>query len=312
MADASYINTAISNFKSITGYSIGLFLLKADDFFAQDFQNIENYYNGSTNNPNIISFRRLYNLISEHKKIIDLYKVYKNLFKYNYDWDLLDNIETIGSQLLTTSNLSKFLRSTRTKGSFLNKLQGNAIVSKYGTLETIVNNQIDNVRYDDLWTDLAFLNDLKEEDYGIGVNKNINIPLQQLAGIFLNSVVDNPIGERLYGLDMSKKFKFIDDDIQVLSYKETAAQSFEILANFKKGDNPQYRSLGVESKVIGTGYMASIRVPLMIRQMKEVFQSDDSFVDFSITKVAKVNDSLNIEFQANTVYGVLYSGNKII
>lgn len=133
------VQTAIEIFQNKTGYKLDEYLLRINDFFQSDFQRIYDWYSGLSKKPNVNSFKNMYTLIVESGIVLNLFYQNRNEFSKTYFWDLLEQLENINIKLITTSNLSKLLRSTRTKSGYSGKLSTDYTTRKYDTLEDVIN-----------------------------------------------------------------------------------------------------------------------------------------------------------------------------
>lgn len=305
MADSG-IRIAIDEFTRFTGYDLSNYLVRVDTFFTKNQPKIFNWYKGITDTPDADSFKSLFLILNESSKVLLLFDNNKGSFDNKfYFFELLENLELIDNKLLTTLNLSRLLRSVRTINSYKSKIESDYVMKKYDTLESIQNQNVSPNDFDNKWWDLALRNDLSEEEYDIEGGDEIKIPLDLQSNIFLTSVVDNMIGDRMYGKDIQRKLKFENDDLKTLSYKETAEQSVEIFLETKIGTVPENPTLGYEEDLVVGTTKASISLPVLKRQLNSIFNTDDSFSSFSIKKIEIKQDALYVEFEVNTVRGEL-------
>jgi len=301
---SDYRQISIDEFKRITQFDLSQYMIRVDYFFNNNYTNIHNWYAGETNKPDTNSFKLLNRLIYESDNISNLVTQNKNRFDKAYFWDLLENLEDLKEQLITTTNLSKLLRSIRTKNSYQSSLEVNYTLNKYETLESVQRNKISLTNFDDDWINIAMRNDLSEEDYDTEGGKQITLP-SGFSSLFLQSVVDNLIDDKLYGLDFNRKITFKDEDIEVLDYKQTALQSLEILISITKGSVPESPLSGIsEDLVVGTN-RSQLSLPILQRQLKGLFSTDDTFMDFQINSIDIESDALFMSFSVNTVRGEL-------
>jgi len=111
------------------------------------------------------------------------------------------------------------------------------------TLESIERDRIGNSDWQNSWANLALKNDLREEDYtpegGFLIKANFDFVASDFR---INAIVDSPIGDRVLGLDIANKIEFDvnEQDLVVLSPKDTFTQNANNLLNLRKGDNPEF------------------------------------------------------------------------
>lgn len=308
------LNT-IDRFKYYTRYDIEIFLQLYSYFIQNNLQSIVQFFEDSINNPNKESFDFLESMMTEIAKIKILIKLNKNSFHQIDDWELLDFLEGIDTKLQTINNTDKWTRSSRTQNSW----SGNVIQTTYTlrddqTLEQVSEDVYGGSTSQDDWMRIAIENDLSESDYQVKGGNRINITKQNASSpnYFLNSIIDNLVGQKLYGIDINKKLGFTNNDLNVLNYNDTVVQSVLILVSVKKGDNPEFNSLGVDPKLaVGASY-GSLKFSSIIRQLQQVFTTDDSLRNFSVTNVSYNNGVLTISYRVDTFYNLTYNSTTSI
>ena len=180
------------------------------------------------------------------------------------------------------------------------------------TMESISQNILQDLDSDDDWTKIAIQNDLKEVDWDIDGGTKLTLFREKFIQNFVTSVIDNMVGENIYGLDIQKKFEFLDDDLKVLNYKDTVFQTVNILANLKKGDIPEFKSLGVNAGLYVGSNIANLAYGSIVREITKTFASDDLFINFQIKEIKLKEDSFFINFQVETKYKLLVQSTALI
>ncbi len=123
----------------------------------------------------------------------------------------------------------------------------------------------------------------------------------------MSGVVDNiDTAEKTYGKDIDRNIAFENDDLIVLSYKDTFFQSMKILMDLRKGDDPAFPERGLDVKNILGGSLAGISYPIIFRQLADNFATDDGFKSFSITDVKRQQDGVYIEFKVESRAGEVF------
>ena len=291
-------------FENLTKYPIGSYFLGIDSFFKNDKQNIISYYSGDIDLLNNNSFNNLSFLINETRNLFSVFSLNKKkLTNYKW-WILINQVEQIDTTLLLIDNASKWLRSTISRGNFNPNPEVDIPFNQGQTLETIERNILGSVNWDDTWSDLALKNDLREEDYtsngGFLLKANFNYTLNNFK---INSIVDNPVGERILGVDINKKLQFEGNDLSVLLPKETFTQNVKILINLRKGDNPEFFDQGINPKLVVGSNVNNITYPILFRQLSILFKADDTIGSFNITTINRKQDAVFLEFEVSSRLG---------
>ena len=247
-------------------------------------------------------------MLHESTKCLSKFVEIKNRFNLKfYHFELLEKIEIVNTQLVKCLWLSKLLRSTRSANSYKSKLEVDYVMKRYETLESVQKDQIQFANFDNDWWTLAIKNDLSESDYDNKGGQNLKLPLNFKAGQFLTSVVDNPVGEKLYGRDIKRKLTFADDDLETLNYNDTVLQSLDVFLETRLSTVPEFPKLGYNESLVTGSTKGTASISVLRRQLLNIFNTDDSFDDFKITKLEFDKDALIFDFEINTVRGVSIS-----
>ena len=298
------VNKAIEEFQLLTDFNVSEFLIKVEQFFTNDHPKIVNWYSGSTDQPDSQAFKNLFMMLIESTQCLSIYSEVQTNFDLKfYHFELLEQFENVHVQLTKCLWLSKFLRSTRTRNSYKSKIELDYVMKKYETLEKVQRKQIRNKNFDNDWWELALRNDLSEEDYNHEGGTDLKLPVEYKAGTYLTSVVDNPIGDKMYGIDIKRKLTFSDNDLETLNYNDTVLQSVDIFMETRLGTTPEFPNIGFNESLVTGTTRGTIGLPVLQRQLLNIFRTDDTFTDYKITNLEFNKDAFILEFEINTVRG---------
>lgn len=296
------LENTIEIFQNKTNFPLADFLVEANSFFSNEFNDIVNFYSGNKNTLDRSQIKKL-NSLSE--KAIYLQRIFRdNKSKFNTVdfWELLDIIEDIKVKLSTSQNMSKYLRSTINNS--VDKKNGfvfDTILENQETLEDINLKKLKNT-YEEDWFDIALENDLKEIDWDISGGKELKLRKKIFQSDLVTSMIDNTVGEKIYGRDIKKKLTFEDDDLKSLDYKETVNQTVEILASLNKGDIPEYREIGIPIGLYKGSNFSRLNYSSIVRELNKNFSTDDLFSNFNILEMEYKEGDLYIKYEVNTKY----------
>lgn len=297
-------------FSKFIRYNVETFIDLYSIFVDNHQKNIQNYFEIPNYQPNADSFDFLSKMIFEYKKMSDLIKINRKRFTKLDDWELLDFLDDIGVSLDTINQTSKYVRSNKTPNSWRStSISYNHLLEQHETIEDITVSELGSNNPNNDWINVALANNLLETDYGVDGGVNVEVVKSKTFGskFTLNSVVDNLIGEKLYGIDISKKFSFQDNDLYVLSYKNTFLQSVGILIVLEKGDIPEFRNLGRSTGFIGSNLNA-FDYKTLIRDLNAVFNTDDTIANFNVNDFKVSQADLFVEYSVNSFYNINYKG----
>lgn len=303
----------IERFENVTGFTVTDYLQSYVDFVEFDQPNIVAYYSGVVAKPKSSSFAELDRLLKQATIFNSSIRLNAARFESAEDWDFLERIEDVRVKLWSVDQASKWLRSAITRNSFNPNPEQDYSLMQNQTLENVSQDVEGSSDPQNDYIRIAIRNDLNEEKYTPdgGVLLKVNISSGG-ATIVINSVVDNLVGEKLYGLDLAQKFTFVDNDLQVLTYKETIIQAINILANLRQNDNPEFPTQGLRQNIIVGTNRNSLLFPVLFRQMANTFKQDDTLASFAITNISFESDVLRLEYQVQTKYGEIFKNSATI
>ena len=286
----------LEEFTSITGFDVLNYFNDFETFIKTDYNSISDYFSGNTENINTKSFDNLNKLLKSNDEAFYTFTQFKDRL-YNLKWwDLMLQLEEIDSSLLTIKNLSKWLRSSKTNTSYSKNQEIQLGLNQSQTLENLNKDVLLEKDYQNSWVDSAIRNNIKEEDYDFEGGNLLSVSFSNSGQVVVNGVVDNISGENILGIDLDKKTAFENNDLKVLSYSNTFLQSILILSSLKTNDNPYLANNGVDSKSIVGSNINLINLPLIFRQISEVFSTDDTIDRFSLSEVVREQDGLFAKF----------------
>lgn len=296
------LENTIEIFQNKTNFPLADFLVEANSFFSNEFNDIVNFYSGNKNTLDRSQIKKLNSLSEKAIYLQRIFRDNKNKFNTVDFWELLDIIEDIKVKLSTSQNMSKYLRSTINNS--VDKKNGfvfDTILENQETLEDINLKKLKNT-YEEDWFDIALENDLKEIDWDISGGKELKLRKKIFQSDLVTSMIDNTVGEKIYGRDIKKKLTFEDDDLKSLDYKETVNQTVEILASLNKGDIPEYREIGIPIGLYKGSNFSRLNYSSIVRELNKNFSTDDLFSNFNILEMEYKEGDLYIKYEVNTKY----------
>jgi hypothetical protein len=300
MAIQDIKNEDFIQFKSLTKKNLKSLFANWAIFFENDYISIQNFYQGKSSSISSEPFNNFYLLKKECKEILDTFSLFAREFE-NLKWvELLETVEKINDRLLTLNKINKWSRSTNKLVGYSGAQQKQYTLNQFDNLEKIALNIQKSGSPQNDWYNIAILNHLEEEDYTSEGGKNLLIELNSTNNNFsIISVVDIIDEDSILGKDLDKNVQFDIEaqDLKVLSGVDTINQAILILVTLKKNDNPDFLDHGLQQGLIIGQNRALLNFPVLIRQLTENFNSDDSLKDFSVKNFEYIEDNLYITFE---------------
>ena len=299
-------------FNTLTNYKLNKFVAEVGDFMKTEYPAIVSFYLGNSDFIDGKLIKKLNSLTEESIKVTAIFSAYKNIMPTVDYWELLDLVEDLRTHLQYAQNVSKYVRSSIIKGKVKAGYVFNYTMSEEETLEDVSRTVSKSADWRNDWAQIGIENDLREVDWDIDGGTELELVDKTFQAGLVTSMIDNTIGDRVYGKDLKKLLEFEDDDLMVLGYKETALQTVEILSTLAKADIPEFPNLGLDANVWKGTNISKINFPLISREMRGVFDTDDLFQDFKVRNIEYVDGDLSIEFEVGTKRGLVVVNNITI
>lgn len=262
---------------------------------------IYSYYSGVTQEPNAEAFGFLSQLENICNSILFKSKTYLKLLNRVGDIDLLLQIEESKIKLKTVRNLSFFLR---TNVGRQNGFTSNYILAKNETLQDVSENILEDIQPVNDWLKIALQNRINEISYrtdgGFVVKLVANT---NLINGSVQSVLGAQIGSEALGKDIDRKIKIENDDLKILSNKETFLQSVDIYINLQKGDAPQYQDYGITAEAVVGQNINSLNFPIVLRELSDILTQDDTIQSFQFGEIEVVSDYFLAKLNVTAITG---------
>lgn len=301
------ISSNIYKFKTVTGYNLQKYLLGVEEFTSNHLSRIVEYYTGGSKNLPSPSIRLLESLRRESQSIDHIININSHRFTTTDWWDLLDLLEDTKLKLDTTNQIPKWGRVSLLL-STLGNTKLDTLLTKGRTVENLVKVSLGSSNEHQDWYDIAISNDLREESYSSNTTTKLRVSIIGSESFSIKSVVDTIDSETIKGKDLDKKLTWSsDNDLKILTPTETFLQSVNILAKLMKGDNPEFTSQGFSKDLIVGQNINSISYPILIRQISELFSTDDTIDTFTVTDISKLKDSISMEVEIQSRSGEMFN-----
>lgn len=301
----------IERFSVKIGYNVATYMDLYSFFIQNNKSKITDYFQNQDVQPDTDSFDFLAKMLIEAIRVDNLIKLHKENMNSIDDWDLLDYIEDIRTSLESINNSSRYLRSSKTQNSWrTTNVTTEYVMAQNETIEDIVGQQLYSQNEDADWVDLAIQNSLTEEDYTPEGGVKLELTKNKKFGkkYFLDSVIDVLVGENVYGKDIYQKLTFEDNDLKVLSPKDTFIQSVGTLVLLKKGDIPEFKNMGVDPR-LGVGSNINVfEYGKILAQLQETIATDDTIREFNVDSLLYDNNgSVYVKYTANSFYNLVFN-----
>ena len=200
------------------------------------------------------------------------------------------------------NKLPKFRRTSLTKRGYQAVVQVSADVGGFRTMEDVAN-VVQNINRDNYnWVDLMLSNDLNEGDWEIDKLTPLNVLINNTVDVVVTTILDQPIGKRIYGKDINRKITFVDNDLDIKIWQDNIEQKCDILLSLKRGDVPENMLFGQNAELTIGVTSKSFSYPELVKNLQNTFLQNDLFQYVEITKFQYENGSMFMYCEIKTKY----------
>lgn len=287
------------NFKekisSIIKFDISQLFSDVVNFYDQYHNMIIQYYTVE----DIEYPKEAFEILKSLSKDVDFVLAKLNFYKGNFSntgyWDILEQLDDIKQKFDLIYIYPKLYKVSFVKLRNQKKKFETYVQKQNETIEQIAN------KFDENWEDLALLNNFKEEDYTNAGGKKFMLRSTITNSITvpqIDAVFDICLGSNTLGKDIPNYFEFDieENDLKVNSPRKTFLYTVKRLFQLVKGSIPEFPSIGIDKGIMsesvkGDGFF----FPILLRQVSETIQTDDTIISFSIDSIEKENDTYLIQ-----------------
>ncbi len=289
-------------FLKITGFDIEDYFRRFTAFITDQSQALINYYSGLVDTMDRDAFAEYKTLLEEADQVIGLFDLNSERFQTVDFWELMDFADEIKVKLETIGNFSKYARSAVSKESFTTNVTVETSLGYNETIEEAMT-RLGSTDRDTDWVDTALTNSIIQEDYTPEGGLVINVTFKNNSKFFIDSVVDNPEGDKIKGKDIATHLEFVDDDLNILGFDDTLDQTLATLTGLEKNDNPEFPGYGVDKSLVVGMTFKTISLPSIIRQIYQTFSTDDIVKQIQITDTTFDQDSIRLDLNISIQSG---------
>lgn len=287
----------VNEFQQVTKFDIYKYFEEYTSFLKKEFPSINLYYSGQISSIDFAKLNKLDELILRSKNLMQLFSTFSNKLSncgfyelMEYCQDLLDTLEKI-------KKLPKYNRVSKTKFGYKSYIQVDGSVGSYRTPEDLaleINSQ--NVDY----VDLILNNELNEKDWEIDeYHPNVRAYIDNKNTVFVPTILEEPILEKVYGKDLNAKIQFDSQDLKIVRYQENVDQKCNILLSITRGSVPEFPAFGRNN--VGTNINMYGYVEL-VKDITEIFQQDPLFLSIKVSEISFTEGSVNVNCEIKTKY----------
>lgn len=300
----------IIEFERVTKYPLLNFLYSYRNFMLDSYSEIDRYFSGivpTIDNKYLIDLK---NMTNECQKVLSYFKNFSNKFNTCGYWELMEMIDQLNTTIEKINKLPKFRRTALTKRGYQPYVQVGTSVGGFRTFEDIANAVSEKNGDNSDWVDLMINNDMEETDWQIDELTNIDVFISNKTDIVVTTILDQPIGDRIYGKDISRVINFIGNDLEIKSGKDNVEQKCDILLNLNRGEVPENMLFGKNQSLFSGVSVKQFMYPALVQDLQNNFLQNDLFESLEVTGFNFVDGDIKVVCNIKTKYD--YSTEKTL
>lgn len=295
------LGIVINEFETVTKYPLKEFLRKYADFMSTGYREINRHFAGETVSVSNEALTALKQLTSECGDVIAQFKNFANKFSTCGYWELMDYLDDLQSTIERINKLPKFLRTSLGKRGYTPSVQVRATVGDGRTIDDVASSVAEINNDNTSWIDLMIQNDLNEGDWSIDKLRGVEVFVNNRSQIVVTTVIDQPVGDRVYGTDIMRKITFQNQDLVLAVKRDNLEQKCVILMELVQGDVPENMLFGKNPLFFGSNVQA-VNFPEMISNLVSNFLQNDLFAAVEVTDIKFEQGTAKIKLAIQTKY----------
>lgn len=292
------IGEIASEFENITKFNLLDYLVKYRDFLQNDYSDVYNYFAGISETIDANKLNKLTDLISKSNDLIRTFHTFAGKLGNVGYWELQRYCQDLRDTLERINKFPKYCRTAKTSRGYKPYVQVEGEIGGLKTMKDFADELGGTVSEEELLLN----NDLQEQDYEIDKLHKVNALVNNSNDIVVTTILEQPIGRKIYGRDIDRKITFKDNDLSVVEYEDNVEQKCQVLLELNKGDVPEYPNFG-KNITLGEG-VANYNYAELMLDLQENFEQDDLFESVRIVDISteSLSGDIQIKVEINTKY----------
>lgn len=291
-----------NEFENITKFELYQYFKDYSDFLQSDYSAVYSYYAGKTESIDNSKLTTLSSLLNRSNNLARIFQEFAGKLGNVGHWELQQYCQDLKDTLERISKLPKYCRTAKTCRGYKPYVQVNEDIGGMKTIQDLADQLGNGITENEL----ILNNDLEESDYEIDKLSTITALVENQTNVVVDTIMEQPIGKRIYGQDINRKICFDDNDLGVVKYEENVEQKADILLEINKGDVPEIPSFG-KTVISGSTYNG-YNYSSLVSELRENFLQNSLFDSVTVTDIDYKNGDLYITVNIQTKY--VYSTTK--
>ena len=293
-----------NEFENITKFGLLDYFTRFRDFMQDDYNDVYNYFAGNSETIDSKKLKTMETLLSDSRNLMRTFQTFSGKLGNVGYWELQQYCQDLEDTLEKISKFPKYLRTAKTTRGYKPYIQVSENIGGMKTIQDLSNQLGDDISEQDI----ILNNDLEEEDYEIDKLSKVNALVNNNVSVIVTTILEQPIGRKIYGRDICRNISFSDNDLSLVEYEDNVEQKCNIIMSLTKGDIPEFPTLG-HNLTVGKN-QNNYNYSELISDLRDAFLQDDLFDSVNVTKIDREFSDYYIVCEIMTKY--VYSTTKNI
>ena len=295
----------VTQFENITKFALLQYFEDYRDFMQNDFSYISKYYYGDTSSIDASHISNFNALRTKSKTLMQQFINFSHRLSNCGFWELQEYCQDLNDVLEKITKLPKYYRTSKTVRGYQPYIQ---VKSNIGGLKTVQDlaQEINSEGVSEI--SLIIDNDLQEKDWNIDKLSSITAFVNNQTDVVVETILEQPIGNQIYGKDINRKITLENNDLAVKKYEDNVEQKCDILLSLERGNIPEMPNFG-KNRLQGTN-MSDYNYTELVKDLQSVFLQNDLFEDIEISDIEYKQGDIFVNCTIKTKYS--YSTQKTL
>ena len=203
----------VMEFENVTKFKLSKYFEDYRDFMQNDFSFLSDYYAGRTESVSTEVIGNFNSLLTRSRNLIQTFKNYSSKLSNCGFWELQQYCQNLNDTLERVSKLPKYNRVVKSVRGYQPYVQVKADIGGMKTPQDLAN-EIDSLGVTE--TTLLLDNDFQEDDWEIDKLSSMKAMINNKSDLVVESIIEAPVGNRVYGKDINKKITIKDNDLSFI------------------------------------------------------------------------------------------------
>lgn len=295
----------VTQFEKITKFALLQYFEDYRDFMQNDFSYLSEYYNGNASSVDASHISAFNALRTKSKNLMQQFINFSHRLSNCGFWELQEYCQNLNDVLEKIPKLPKYYRTSKTVRGYQPYIQVKGNVGGLKTIQDLAQ-EINSDGVSEI--SLIIDNDLQEKDWDIKEMSSITAFVNNQTDVVVETILEQPIGNQIYGKDINRKITLENNDLAVKKYEDNVEQKCDILLSLERGNIPEMPNFG-KNRLQGTN-MSDYNYTELVKDLQSVFLQNDLFEDIEVSDVRYEQGDIFVNCTIKTKYS--YSTQKTL